>query len=759
MTAKERYAAGWAYIPVPARSKNPGRRNWQHEHGDSRHPVEAIRDHLNAGGNVGVLLGEASAGLVDVDLDSPETIRLADRFLPETGIVFGRVSKPRSHRFYIAHVNTSKFRDPLAKKGDPMGMLVELRSTGTQTLVPPSTNPSGERATYDADGEPAEVDGAVLLRAVAQLATAALLARYWPAEGARHDAALALSGFLLRGGLEDATTSRIIAAAAEVAGDSEWRDRARAVRDTAATLRRGGQATGGRTASEMLGVRLVTTIGDWLELGQAKRSTDTCGETDETTAGRLRSSRSSMSYPAPLAPEAFHGLAGDIVRTIEPHSEADPAALLIQVLVAFGNIVGREPHFYAEADRHGTNLFAALVGETAKGRKGTSWGQVRRLTSETDDTWPGARRIPSGLSSGPGLIWAVRDPIEQMRKGTVTETDPGISDKRLLVHEPELASTLRVLAREGNTLSAVARQAWDGVDLQTMVKNEPGVSTKPHISIVGHITRDELRRYLDRTEVANGFANRFLWVCVRRSKELPHGGNLDDADLYNLRRELKNAVANAQAVARLTRDSEANAVWERIYSPLSAGHAGMFGAVVARAEPQVMRLALIYALLDEASAICRPHLLAALAVWDYCEASARYIFGDALGNPVADALLHALRVAGTQGMTRTQIRDFFKKNRTASEIEGALATLQERGLAHGTVRRDTGGADAEVWFSGTTGTTETTEGGRTVEDRSFQSYLELGKSVPPPGNTHSSRDATLGTENGPELDPTGTELL
>jgi hypothetical protein len=82
-------------------------------------------------------------------------------------------------------------------------------------------------------------------------------------------------------------------------------------------------------------------------------------------------------WPAPLASQAFHGIAGEIVHAIEPHTEADPAALLIQFLVGFGNLIGRGAHTTVEADRHGCNLFAAIVGVSAKGRKGTSWGQVR----------------------------------------------------------------------------------------------------------------------------------------------------------------------------------------------------------------------------------------------------------------------------------------------------------------------------------------------------------------------------------------------
>ena len=73
--------------------------------------------------------------------------------------------------------------------------------------------------------------------------------------------------------------------------------------------------------------------------------------------------------------------------------------------------------------------------------------------------------------------------------------EPGVEDKRLLVLEAEFASVPRVLGREGSTLSAQIRQAWDSGDVRTMVKNSPARATGSHISMIGHVTRAELRRY------------------------------------------------------------------------------------------------------------------------------------------------------------------------------------------------------------------------------------------------------------------------
>ena len=410
-------------------------------------------------------------------------------------------------------------------------------------------------------------------------------------------------------------------------------------------------------------------------------------------------------WPAPMAPEAFHGLPGEFVRLVDPHTEADPAGLLVQFLVAVGSVIGRRPYFVAEADKHHLNLFAAMVGASAKGRKGTSWGHIRNALADVDETWP--ERVVHGLSSGEGLIWAVRDPITQRQpvkeKGRVTDyedvlVDPGVEAKRLLVVEGEFATALRVLGREGNILSAVVRNAWDTGDLRTLTKNSPAKATGAHISIIGHVTRDELLRYLGTTEAANGFANRFLWVCVRRSKVLPDGGRLHEVDMAPFVRRLRAAVEFARSVGELRRDEEARAIWHEVYPELSEGKPGLLGAVIARAEAQVMRLACLYAVLDMSTVVRREHLLAALAVWDYCEASARFIFGDALGDPVADEILRALRQAGEEGMTRTAIREnLFQRNMPARRIQRALSVLVEAGLVSVERVTDTGGRPAEIF--------------------------------------------------------------
>jgi hypothetical protein len=246
-------------------------------------------------------------------------------------------------------------------------------------------------------------------------------------------------------------------------------------------------------------------------------------------------------------------------------------------------------------------------------------------------------------------------------------------------------------------LSSEIRLAWDGGKLAKLTRHSPIKASNPHISVIGHITADELRARLTRTDMANGFCNRFLFCMVRRSKLLPFGGHLSEDEIHGLGDRTIAAVNAARTVERVQMTDQACEHWARIYEELSDGKPGLYGAITARAEAQVVRLALTYALLDGAKAIDLPHLKAALAVWDYAEASAAYVFGDTVGDPVADEILRTLRQAES-GLTRTFIHGMFGRHKSADGISAALGILIRAGrIRSGSVT--TKGRPAEIYFA------------------------------------------------------------
>lgn len=193
----------------------------------------------------------------------------------------------------------------------------------------------------------------------------------------------------------------------------------------------------------------------------------------------------------------------------------------------------------------------------------------------------------------------------------------------------------------------------------------------------------------------NGFANRFLFARVTRARVLPFGG--DRPDLTGIATRLGKVIAKRHAERVIGWSKPAADIWIEVYPELSEGRPGLIGAVTSRAEAQTLRLALTYALLDGATAIEEAHIKAALAVWDYCDASAASIFGRTVGDPVADEIMVMLKGA-PDGLNRTDISNAFGRNRSSDEIGRALASLQ----AAGRVRVEstpTGGRPAERWFS------------------------------------------------------------
>jgi hypothetical protein len=204
---------------------------------------------------------------------------------------------------------------------------------------------------------------------------------------------------------------------------------------------------------------------------------------------------------------------------------------------------------------------------------------------------------------------------------------------------------------------------------RAIVKHSPHRATDPHISVLGHITSGELVRHLTETEMANGLANRFLWLLVKRSKSLPFGGEWHTVNLQPLTRAVVAALDYGQHPLRMAWADGARALWREAYEVLTEDRGGMFGAVTARAEAQALRLAMLYALADLSQEIQYAHVESALAVWQYAEESARQLFGDLLGDPAADKLLAALREAEGGTMTRNEVRDLFAHNKGAAELD------------------------------------------------------------------------------------------
>ncbi|WP_342726080.1 phage/plasmid primase, P4 family [Bradyrhizobium sp. B097] len=266
----------WNTVPIPHCQKKPIGNDWQHRVITGSKIERFFGDKPQ---NIGVQLGLKSGGLTDIDLDCPEATVIARAVLPKTGAMFGRQSKRDSHHLYYTSLASEldqaalQFKDPNSKS-----MLLEVRigggDKGAQTVFPGSVHESGEPINWEEDDEPAQVSDDELLRQAKLLAALCLLARYWPTNGGRHDAALTVGGFLARCGFGLPRVKLCAEWIARAANDEEWHDRVRAAHDAAIAHQKGERTRGYPALKDQFGEKVAGKIAEWLDFNETGSQRD-----------------------------------------------------------------------------------------------------------------------------------------------------------------------------------------------------------------------------------------------------------------------------------------------------------------------------------------------------------------------------------------------------------------------------------------------------------------------------------------------------
>jgi hypothetical protein len=436
---------------------------------------------------------------------------------------------------------------------------------------------------------------------------------------------------------------------------------------------------------ELLAVRVgPANWGEW----EKERTTEIKSEEEDlerlTEKRRMYYSNIQEPRPEPMAQAAYHGVMGDIAQIVTAKSEACPESILVQSLVSFGNLIGRKPYIH-QASWHHLNEFVVLAGETATGCKGISWDAVSQLTQTLDPSWFDDR-VMGGFNSGEGIIDEVRDASTKAGRGGKAVTDPGVSDKRLLIFEDEFGRLLTAANWQNSTLSAVLRDIWDGRrKLRSISIQNSRRATGAHISLIGHITPRELRAKLTDIDSVNGFANRILWIAVEGNGTVAIPPLIDwQKEQFQIVNKLRNILADfaSRPVTRLEWTAEGELAWNKYYQEMkSRNFFGLLAPIIKRSIPHVLRLTGIYTVLDNAIGMRPEHLAAARAVVDYDERSAQWIFQQKTGDKEADRILWALE-REPRGISRNAIgREVFGGNRPAAEIDMKLTLLRDNNKA------------------------------------------------------------------------------
>src|SRR5262249_16854493 len=261
-----------------------------------------------------------------------------------------------------------------------------------------------------------------------------------------------------------------------------------------------------------------------------------------------------------------------------------------------GTVIGPGPR--AHGTKQPARVNTVLVGPTSTGRKGTSLVPVEELMQLVDADFWREQRV-GGLSTGEGLVTKVADKKmwDKELGEYVDSPEREPTEKRLYVVEEEFSKVLAQLRREGNILSQILRESYDSGNLSVMTRKQPLQAFGAHIAITGHITPEELHDRFNHIEMANGFGNRFLWFAVKSDKVIPRCDPIPDELYQPLIPHLQRVSSYPEEYVPLADASMG--VWEEeIYPSLREDKPGMAGALVARGSSMVLRIALIYYLLD-----------------------------------------------------------------------------------------------------------------------------------------------------------------
>ncbi|SCY62497.1 putative DNA primase/helicase [Nitrosospira sp. Nl5] len=426
-----------------------------------------------------------------------------------------------------------------------------------------------------------------------------------------------------------------------------------------------------------------------------------------------RNKKSDAPLAPPTMPEVgFPPLIRDIVEVACNSSEAHPVAVAANVLAYFSATIGRVVfQRIGDAVIH-CRPFPLIVGKSGKARKGTAESTVRKIFKRVDAITSKRRGVEEhlrchtgGLSTGEGIAWNIRDPVEADEKGR--GGDPGVMDKRLLAIESEFDNVLSQLRRDNNTLSATIRNLFDGRDIEPLTKNSPTRATRPHVSVLGHITGYELREKATATDVANGLLNRFLMLYVYRPKLVALPRPTSEARIEELAQRVADAIMvitdgnlHADNIYEVNFSDAARDLWVEQYPSITRDREGKGGSLLARSEMYARMLAMIFAAMDSRLIIEEWDLHAAIAWVEYWNASVNYIFncGDDEGtlDPEAAKVFEIIKAKPGISLSELQSRC---NNKASTKVTDALKLLL--GLAPPLIeehKRETAGRPALTYF-------------------------------------------------------------
>jgi hypothetical protein len=382
----------------------------------------------------------------------------------------------------------------------------------------------------------------------------------------------------------------------------------------------------------------------------------------------------------------FYGPIGDIVREIDPMTEASPIGVLASLLTMCGNYLGRDFYVPVGADRHFPTLHTLLIGSSALARKGTAGNLGLLVMREIDKDWVD-NNVARALNSGQGIVQTVKNRNDESHEAN------GINDRRMLFLITEFGDVLIKARISGCTIMPTLRDAWDSGDLDNTSVTRPTRVRGASVGVLGMITSEELKDQLDLKQLATGSLNRLLLVQVERSKEIDGHPPIIESKHFaepvaRLRGNLERVrdarppfVQVANTGCPLVLSDKAMVAARRIKKAKETKGENWIEAGNQRAYVQILRVAIVYAVADGASRIEPAHLQAAEAFVDYAATGIVELGTGELQDVVPQRILTYMQAEPTRAVARSEIsNDVFHRNAPSKQLEESYRLLKKLGL-------------------------------------------------------------------------------
>ncbi len=393
------------------------------------------------------------------------------------------------------------------------------------------------------------------------------------------------------------------------------------------------------------------------------------------------------TLPTPqLDPIGLRGILGEITAAGCRNTEAVPETVALHTLARFSAILGRGPFVQIGDQQRFLNIFALIVGPTSHGRKGTSEelpSKIYRAVAQLGGPQYKVAELGS-LATGEGLIHQVRDSLEVPPSGSRPGfKDPGVADKRLYLSVSEFAGVLAQFKREGSTLSAVLRDAYDGKVLTIPTKTSFNRATNAHIVCVGSVPETEIKSELSDQDKSNGLANRFPMFFATRSKLVPIPPQTDPQLIEWFANRIGQAVTQAWArfgVGAVPFGEGADELWREFYiGRAKRSLPAVVQKLMARAEVTTWVFAALISLINGGDRITVEDLRAAMAWTNYWERTLMFVFADGEEatkadelRVLADSFVMTVRIHGGKAVSHSTVMDTLSNHGKRKEMSSKV---------------------------------------------------------------------------------------